>query len=192
RLASRNADWKPQPPLPGHQGGVVSVASWQDKWGHTRVVTASEDHIARVWTPERGHAFVTETLTLPHDDARYKFDSVDLALRGRQVALRDETRILLWHVDDCPNESREVPTPREHPPLAISFAPDGSALVAIAARKVLRWPLPLDTHRQPSPVSLGSVDSAAALKAVFSSDGTQFATWDTQRQIRVWPIAETN
>ena len=177
---SFDRDW-----LRDHKGSVNSVAFSRDG---TRVVTASEDNTARVWTlrplgPTDG-TWTAHALEGHEDGVNWAVFSPD----GTQVltASKDKTA-RVWTLDPANGNSWTVEVLEGHEDGVRSavFSPDGTRVVTVSwdqtARMWTRGPERTWTAR-----ALGG-HSGGVRSADFSPDGTRVVTtasWDAT--VRVW------
>src|SRR5262249_16571435 len=85
RLDTTKTQWERQPRLTGHREYIHAGPTCQDKVRQRRLVTVSQDNTARLWTPDRGLALVTETLDV---HPRGKAVPALVGKRGETRALR--------------------------------------------------------------------------------------------------------
>ena len=148
-----------QPPLEGHEGGVLSVAFSPDG---KHIVSGSDDMTVRLWDAETG-----KMLQPPLQGHESGVLSVAFSPDGKHImsGSKDKT-ILLW--DAKTGEILKPPLEgHEDGVLSVAFSPDGKHIVSGSSDKTIRLWDPEAALKQPS--FEGHKDSAQSV--VFSPDG---------------------
>src|SRR5262245_39774349 len=161
--------------LGGHDGPVFSVAFSPDR---SRIVTASNDHTARIWDA----ATAKEIAVLRgHDDWVY---SAAFSPDGSRIvtASRDHTA-RIWSAASA----KEIAVLRGHEGLVsfAAFSPDGSRIVTASLDKTARiWDAASGKEIAVLRGHENFVHSAA-----FSPDGSRIVTASWDRTARIWNAA---
>jgi WD40 repeat protein len=159
--------------LQGHTADVPYVAYSPDG---SRIVTASTDRTARIWSADTG----AQLLALQHDDG---LDSADFSPDGKRVVtgcLDDITRI--W--DASTGALLQSFTKDDN--YRVAFTPDGARIVVASQRGQLRvrdavsGAIVLDTRPHTGRIH----------QIVFSPDGKTMALASWDRTVSLWNVAD--
>jgi WD40 repeat protein len=162
------------PPLQ-HQAAVMRAAFSLDG---TRVVTASEDHTARVWDAATGKPL---SPPLQHQDAVW---SATFSSDGTRVVTASEDKTArVW--DAASGKPRSPPLQHQGRVWSAAFSSDGTRIVTASFDNTARvWDAASGKPRSPPLQHQGLVWSAA-----FSPDGTRVVTASEDNTARVWNAA---
>lgn len=164
--------------MPAHEHGISQIFLSSD---HTRLITASEDRLVKMWgfTPPdaiqhpplkifTGHTMLVNDAALSHDHRLIASASNDGA-------------VIVW---DTENGAVKFTLPHENAAQvrAVAFSPEGTLLASGGVDRLIRlWDVESGKLLAAIDGHAGSINALA-----FSPDGTRLASGSSDRTIRVW------
>ncbi len=179
--------------LKGHTAAVVDLAVLSESAGGLRIVSASEDGTARIWTIAAGSKAASNAGTEKKPAAR---EQPPLVLAGHKGAVRglavstdgctivtggDDGTVRLWDA----KAGKPSGTPlagHSGPILAVAISPDGSAILTGSADKSAR----LISRSDGKFIRALAGHNAAVRGVAFSKRGDRIATADARGGLKVW------
>ena len=163
--------------FPGHEAAVLAVDFAVDQ---KTLVSASADKSVRLWNVAATRVIEADAAAINDLAVRVVGEATTIATAGADKTVR------LWSVEGAAAGQLAGPAAEV---ASVAVRPDGKQIVATSALAVFVWDLPAALPATPLPVTAQFVTTAAAHRAQYQADGTQFAVGTANGRLQLHAAA---